>query len=262
MAPVKGAVPPRSTLAGLCHHIYDPANRETPAGWSLVDTKENEFTSFFGGVYEPSAETAAQCVVVACRGADTLRELKRSGNQLAGGEIPEQFADAFLLCDEIVTQVSAFGDGRSVIIAGHSLGGALTQLLACNFGCLGVTFNAPGVRPIAQREFGYDTAARAKVVSYVVADDVVGNYGIHVGMASVLPRAGFFNGPLTPHRAWHLLKGGTPDTSLSPNFDRAVDWMSDSYPEVELARLAFDTGLVDFGSLAGVVLPEDAKFSI
>ncbi len=87
---------------------------------------------------------------------------------IVGGQQPAQFQSALDLYDLAKDCVSA---GGSIVLTGHSLGGALVQLVAAKEGVEGYTFNAPGVKLQADQA-GYTSD---NVHNYIIMNDIIGN---------------------------------------------------------------------------------------
>jgi hypothetical protein len=83
--------------------------------------------------------------------------------------------------------------GYTVTVAGHSLGGFLAQMVAVKHSCVAVAFEAPGA-------FQYAKAIRwpmrevSGITNYCRPNDVVSNFGIHLGARINLP-CNFYDDP-------------------------------------------------------------------
>ncbi len=121
------------------------------------------------GIYEQ--------VVIAYRGSDNPADWLGADSEIALGQIPtEQLSEAVAFY-AAVNATYGTDNGNNLSITGHSLGGALAQLVSANFGNYAVTFNAPGMANQKKTmDFLY-----SNVLNYVIMNDVVGTMGEHVG---------------------------------------------------------------------------------
>ncbi len=128
-----------SALASLAEEAYTD-NPRPLAGFFVQDWRIEEGCGFFAArFYHPDGLT-----VVAFRGSDDFEDLK-ANVRIAANKPPERQLDAarrFL--------ASARQTAQRLIMVGHSLGGALAQVLSAADGFPAVTFNAPGMREEAK----------------------------------------------------------------------------------------------------------------
>ena len=176
-------------------------------------------------MYEPNSGlrtviyTDGSVFVVAFRGTDNASDLVEDA-QLTFGMNTAMYP----IGEAIVSGVQSHGP---VYVTGHSLGGAVAQVVGSRMGLPFVTFNAPGVAILASRNMWqanyYAVQARAAGAvasaifnprqamrdvqsafsvangkNYRLSTDVVSNTGIHYGDVITLP-AGTAN-PLDAHR--------------------------------------------------------------
>jgi hypothetical protein len=125
-------------LSQLCSAVYE-ANNRPPPGWAVLDTKSGSY-GFKGTAYVGNGET-----VVAFRGTNiTSADI--------GGSAGDVGADVML---GVGMNTSHFGQGEDflaglqaqgpITITGHSLGGAMAQIVGNRARLPFATFNAPGV---------------------------------------------------------------------------------------------------------------------
>jgi hypothetical protein len=111
--------------------------------------------------------------------------------------MPQQASSAFKFYQ------SAVGNDELAVIVGHSLGGALAQVLGYWCDCPFVTFNAPGMASVlkaarwnflkpdvlrrtrAAKRFR-SSVGKARGLNFVVDRDLIGRFGKHVGEVIVL----------------------------------------------------------------------------
>jgi hypothetical protein len=162
---------------------------------------------FEGGIYIADNR---QDTIVAFAGTDPEDGDLRADAQLALRFKPEQVrsARAMLNAAQQVRQ------GR-LSLTGHSLGGALAQVLGLEKDLPFVTFNAPGMlettepSPVARvvqliqviKGSGNEpvTVPKANGVNYRFAHDLVSRWGTHIGKVVVLDAQG--GGPFNPYKA-------------------------------------------------------------
>ncbi len=171
-------------FANLSENVY--YNQPTaPPGWERVNSKApiKGITGFFGASYR---HLKTKAFVIAFRGSekpgdDAIRDWVVNDVAILSKMIPiAQVAEA-----EMFAAKEAGAVQGTVYITGHSLGGALAQIVAGNRkGALGVTFNAPGVRDhLFARTRSWSNGAG--VVNIRVDGDPVSAYGQHVGQAPI-----------------------------------------------------------------------------
>ncbi|WP_416882146.1 hypothetical protein [Marivita sp.] len=198
--------------ARMSSGAYD-ANPSVPR-WTAADP-----------MYEPNSGlrtviyTDGSVFVVAFRGTDNASDLVEDAQLTLGMNTA-----MYPIGEAIASGVSAHGP---VYVTGHSLGGAVAQVVGSRMGLPFVTFNAPSVAILASRNMWqanyYAVQARAAGAvasaifnprqamrdvqsafsiangkNYRLSTDVVSNTGIHYGDVITLP-AGTAN-PLDAHR--------------------------------------------------------------
>ena len=81
---------------------------------------------------------------------------------------------------------SAFPDCE-IEFTGHSLGGAIAQLMGAKYGNKTVTFNAPGMLNLLEQIDCSITSTYNNITNYSVLNDYVGNFQAHVGYTYYIP---------------------------------------------------------------------------
>ncbi len=84
--------------------------------------------------------------------------------------------------------------GADITLVGHSLGGALVQLVATETGHKGVTFNAPGMAKFKKQY--------SNITNYVAMNDYVGCHCEHIGETWHYLPEGKINGGYLPHSCY------------------------------------------------------------
>lgn len=169
----------------LSNAVY--ANTIIPAGWislpvEYLDSEGNTHSTYFENgqlIFSSSSGMQAAVykntqgkIVIAYRGT----QLTDSGDLFADfnimlGSIPQaQLTDAENFYKAVVAQYGS----NNIVITGHSLGGAIAQIIGSKTGIPTYTYNAPGMAT-------YSGLYPDVVKNFVVMNDYVGNYGEHVG---------------------------------------------------------------------------------
>ncbi|HEX8568368.1 MAG TPA: hypothetical protein VF699_00365 [Caulobacteraceae bacterium] len=133
-------------LAEMSNAVYDLTN--APNGWTQVDAKTAPPRSGLqAATYTQGSET-----VIAFRGTVPSQSGDLQADAMLGlGMNCEYFAEA-----EAYASAHA-GDPSKTTLCGHSLGGAITQIVGNRQSIKFATFNAPGVALFASRNIGSST---------------------------------------------------------------------------------------------------------
>lgn len=172
-------------LAAMAEDVYADAG-SGPPGWVRVQRSRAPLaglTGFYGASYR-----RGETLVVAFRGSegfgdDAIRDWLVNDAAILSRFIPiAQVAEAQGFATNAITDAAAGGARpRHVYVVGHSLGGALAQIAAGNMAaCVGVSFNAPGVRDHAFAATRAWTNAD-RVLNLRAVGDPVSAFGRHVG---------------------------------------------------------------------------------
>jgi hypothetical protein len=163
------------TYANLSNAAY--GNGAVPIGWTLLKTSPPSDTGFAAMAVRNDATGE---IVIAYRGTDGLKDLTDSDLQLALQKVPDQYAAADAFYTDIKNEY-----GSNITLAGHSLGGALAQLVAAITGSPAYTYNAPGVEAIYPTLEGAIPGASAdsftNINNYNMAFDAVSTRGVQLG---------------------------------------------------------------------------------
>jgi hypothetical protein len=144
---------------------------------------------FQGGIYESDDEVVCGFKGTNPKGvtivADLLADLK-----LTLGFLPSQANSAYDMVKAAVT----IAQGKQVSVVGHSLGGALGQVIGVWLDVPFVTFNAPGMKaqvklanfnflqPVNMvRTIRAKSTGEAEGVNFRIKGDIVGGFGAHIG---------------------------------------------------------------------------------
>lgn len=124
-------------FAELCLASYDERNevpitlQQRSVKWKLADFRKEG--GFYAALY---ARIGGGGRVLAFRGTDDWTDVLSDDFSIAAGGVPPTVRLALQM---------PIGNVRDMMVAGHSLGGALAIIAAARFGVPAVTFNAPGV---------------------------------------------------------------------------------------------------------------------
>jgi pimeloyl-ACP methyl ester carboxylesterase len=125
-------------------------NGAVPPGWSIVDTSVQSMGPSDKGFAAVTFQNQiTKEIVIAYRGTDEFGDAPNNFVQLAlQNDVPGQLIEAQAYLDQTVKKF-----GPNLVVVGHSLGGALAQLIsAFNETVSAFTYNAPGVYDIYKKE--------------------------------------------------------------------------------------------------------------
>jgi hypothetical protein len=163
-----------SNLAGTDGHEYRVV-------WYQVGNPANGFQ---GAIFENNDEVI--CAYKGSKGGPFDRtttgydDWSVNDVQIAFNQLPHQTTAALAFADMART----IAESKPMSLVGHSLGGALAQLVGFGFGLPFVTFNAPGVRNnIRGISWGVRKPSIGNIHGFnmILASDPVGNFGVHLG---------------------------------------------------------------------------------
>lgn len=171
-----------------------------PSGWKFVAGEINGPFAAFAFKNEASGE-----VIVAYRGTDGLNDFAADSKILAGGW-DTQFQQGMDFLAQLRSNTRAFPEGydpSKLLVSGHSLGGAIAQVVAQAYGLDGSTIDPGAAQRIVQTpEFQAAVLAAglpengfgiANTFSnhLVVGSTVSGGTGPHLGSVSYIPSLNF-----------------------------------------------------------------------
>ncbi len=218
-------------LNGAYARMADAVYADQPAvpGWQRVGFRpsgEGLLDAFQGAAFQQGRE-----LVFAFKGTSQKRD-GAADVQLAIGMNTVQYADA-----QAFVEATRVTPGSRVVLCGHSLGGAIAQIVGNRLGLTFVTFNAPGVGvfsrnlgevaatmgtgSMALRALGSVASAvvhpvqaaqdvralfrAAHGVNFRLGKDVVGILGVHYGRVVEIPYAGGALDVMQKHRMTTML---------------------------------------------------------
>lgn len=214
-------------------HAYKWKDRTAPDDWIMMeDSAMNHHIDGFSAISYRSKVRDDVLAVGIC-GAEGAEDFA-SCQALFENEIPAQYVAA----DEYLSDLIKFNPGCKVLVVGHSLGGALAKLcyltMTEELPLIGVmTANSPGIGEIMERlnwpvESVQERAKRIK--QWVVANDIIGTYGKHVGTTYLVPAVPMVHSVFDPHRAWDVLKTAHA-REATPSFEVAWRDLLQKHPE-------------------------------
>jgi Ca2+-binding RTX toxin-like protein len=174
-------MPTFNDYLALSSAVYQDGS-QIPLTWtSILRSPEN--SSGYQG--EAFFNAVTNEIVLVNRGTDELTDLVSDAQILLDFK-PNQYNDAEGFYNQV--REEAILRGATLSIAGHSLGGSLTQLLVANHAgdsfngqpLSGVTFNALGAESLLN-DYGVPVNAAYNVTNFVTPTDPVGNVRDHIG---------------------------------------------------------------------------------
>ena len=164
--------------------------------WTCVsegsELENNSDSQFFGKVY---ANPETEELIIAFCGTNSLDDFATDDVQMIKGEVPEQYKDALKLYNSYANDEN-FKDYK-ITITGHSLGGALAQLVSSTEGVEAdktITFNAFGAYNIfnnGKNEYNFvENPDESKMFNYITEGDIVSNTGRHLGQTTLIESIG------------------------------------------------------------------------
>lgn len=134
-------------------------------------------------------------IIIAYRGSDGVTDIKSDLEMVNGTKVPEQFEQA----QEFYEEIRAEYPDAKIILTGHSLGGALSQLVAArNEDAYAVTFNAPGTKDIIDHESTMSDSGN--IYNVIVDGDVISGTFAQPGVTQLIDaRRDRYGNKMHPH---------------------------------------------------------------
>ncbi len=178
--------------ANIARSVYAPGKDAAVAfaqqwGWEKSDFRAGMFTSGFQGAVFYKVGSTPREYVVAFKGSKSPLSTTGVSDWLVNDvliglrQVPSQFHQAHKLMEQTVHKV---GNGGTITLVGHSLGGALVQCVAAHM--LAVTgvnyrfvnFNGPGMKKNVERPLKH---LGVRGLNYVCSTDPIGNHPDNTG---------------------------------------------------------------------------------
>ena len=180
-------------MASLAAQAYTPAGKIKPErldGYEVIgsSTKDNGFAGTAFRAKDGS-------IVIAYRGSDDVSDMRSDLQMVNGTKLPEQFYDAQQFYEDIRSQ----NPDAKIVVTGHSLGGALSQLVAAhNEDSFAVAFNAPGTKDIIDRESGLTDSGN--IYNILVDGDIISGTLAQPGQTQLIDvRTDRYGNKMHPH---------------------------------------------------------------
>lgn len=163
-------------ISALVYQDVSEIKKVTISNWKYL-LCEQKGSGFFGCAFENIDYQGGKIIVVAFRGTE-LVDIGDLWTDLTIGMggiiIPPQYKDAVEFYGRIQ---KIYKNGYSIVVTGHSLGGALAQLLAIKENIKAVTFDSPGIRNVASHLFSQKDmdlyGSASNIISYISEFNVV-----------------------------------------------------------------------------------------
>ena len=180
-------------LANLAAQAYMPKEKLKPerlGGYEVLDSRPGK-----NGFYSTAFKDKDGNIVIAYRGSDDVSDIKSDLEMINGTKLPEQFYDA----EQFYEDIKAANPKAKIILTGHSLGGALSQLVAAhNEDAFAVTFNAPGTKDIIDHESGLSDSGN--IYNVIVDGDKISGTLEQPGVTQLIDaKTDRFGDKLHPH---------------------------------------------------------------
>lgn len=140
-----------------------------PEGWRLAKHTEIK-RGYFAAVF-----ISGNNLILAHRGTDEAVD-SVSNILIYLNTIPTQAIIATYFTDSVVDEHS----NKRITHTGHSLGGAIAELIALKTGTKAISFDAPGIKKIADKFLKFIPHDLTQITSYLAAPNLVNSVGEHI----------------------------------------------------------------------------------
>jgi Ca2+-binding RTX toxin-like protein len=174
----------------------DDESKNIKEGFKRIISTSDPTTGFFGAAYYNDLTGE---LVISYRGTDDFEDWKTSNSAFLTDSLPNQFQAADAFAQTAIAQVALeYGvsvDASKIALTGHSLGGALAQLVSAATGYKATAFNSPGIAQCLQALENYlvqngratageivnnQTAIAQQIEIYRASGDAVSLQGIQI----------------------------------------------------------------------------------
>ena len=175
-------------------NAYLPTEQVTLDGYSIVARR-----GFPDGLNATVFSDNNGVVLIAFRGTDGKEDIL-SDVQIVNGEMPEQFKSAQTVFDETAERFP----NSKIVVAGHSLGGSLAQLIAANNPKAGAFACAP-VGTAAVVKNNPHLKDTGNVYNYLTKGDAFSNTLPQIGASRLFETKRMQGKPFAPHSVLNCL---------------------------------------------------------
>jgi hypothetical protein len=243
----------RKSVISLMWHAYKWEERMPPQDWQPIEQKEH-LDGFSAVLYQSKVREDVLCVsICGSQGGEDLSNCQSIFNS----QIPAQY----LAADEYINDLKSGYPFHKILLVGHSLGGVIGKLcfltMSDDFPLIGaMTANSPGVGEILTR-LGWSLELlrprESHIKQWIVANDIIGCYGQHVGTTYVVPPVPMRTSVFDPHRAWDDLKTASA-IEARPSFAFAWSHLVARHPEAEFLLPLLKNGTLTVADLYAIAV--------